>query len=110
MRAVARIATRIVVSSIMDNVVCRKTYAQSLVPSIFCVDIFWRRSTLLNNLRTDGLVLNLGSFGKFSIRHKAGILRRIPFTGKTILTKNRRTVWFVRLGSLRQCEQVVYRD
>lgn len=63
-------------------------------------------ATLLNNLGTDGLTLKLGSFGKFSVRHKAGILRRIPFTGETILTKNRRKIMFVSLGSLRQSERV----
>ena len=61
-------------------------------------------STLLNNLGTDGFTLKLGGFGKFSVRHKPGILRRIPFTGKTILTKDRRKVRFISLGTLRQCE------
>ena len=64
-------------------------------------------ATLLNNLGANGFTLKLGSFGKFSVRHKPGILRRIPFTGKTILTKDRRKVRFVSLGSLRQCETVV---
>ncbi len=32
-------------------------------------------ATLLNNLGVDGFTLKLGSFGKFSVRHKAGILR-----------------------------------
>jgi nucleoid DNA-binding protein len=40
-------------------------------------------ATLLNNLGTDGFTLKLNSFGKFSVRHKRGILRKIPFTGKT---------------------------
>lgn len=53
-------------------------------------------ATLLNNLATDGFTLKLGSFGKFSVRHKAGILRKIPFTGETILTKDRRKVRFGR--------------
>jgi nucleoid DNA-binding protein len=66
-------------------------------------------ATLLNNLATDGFNLKLGSFGNFSVRHKAGILRRIPFTGETILTKDRRKVRFVSLGSLRQCEKVMNR-
>ena len=66
-------------------------------------------ATLLNNLETNGFTLKLGSFGKFSVRHKAGILRRIPFTGETILTKDRRKVRFVSLGSLRQCERVMNR-
>jgi nucleoid DNA-binding protein len=63
-------------------------------------------ATLLNNLGTSGFTLKLGSFGKFSVRHKPGILRRIPFTGKTILTKDRRKVRFVSLGSLRLSEIV----
>jgi nucleoid DNA-binding protein len=67
-------------------------------------------ATLLNNLGTDGFALKLGSFGKFSVRHKSGILRRIPFTGKTILTMDRRKVRFVSLGSLRQCEKVLRRS
>jgi nucleoid DNA-binding protein len=63
-------------------------------------------ATLLNNLGADGFTLKLGRFGKFSVRHKSGILRKIPFTGETILTKDRRTIRFVSLGSLRQCERV----
>ena len=66
-------------------------------------------ATLLNSLATDGFTLKLGSFGKFSVRHKAGILRKIPFTGQTLLTKDRRKVRFVSLGSLRQCERVMNR-
>jgi nucleoid DNA-binding protein len=63
-------------------------------------------ATLLNNLGTDGFTLKLGSLGKFSVRHKAGILRKIPFTGETILTKDRRKLTFVSLGRLRQKERV----
>jgi nucleoid DNA-binding protein len=48
-------------------------------------------ATLLNNLGTHGFSLKLGSFGKFSVRHKPSISRRIPFTGETIQTKARRT-------------------
>ena len=66
-------------------------------------------ATLLNNLGANGFTLKLGSFGKFSVRHQPGILRRIPFTGATILTKDRRKVRFVSLGSLRQCEKVLNR-
>lgn len=32
-------------------------------------------ATLLNNLGTNGFTLKLGSLGKFSVRHKPGILR-----------------------------------
>ncbi len=62
--------------------------------------------TLLSNLGTNGFTLKLGSFGKFSVRHKPGILRKIPFTGETILTKEKRQVRFVSLGALRQHERV----
>jgi nucleoid DNA-binding protein len=61
-------------------------------------------TTLLNHLGTDGFTLKLNGFGKFSVRHKPGILRRIPFTGETILTKDRRKIRFISLGSLRRCE------
>lgn len=64
-------------------------------------------ATLLNNLGNDGFTLKLGSLGKFYVRHKPGILRKIPLTGETILTKDRRKVTFVSLGSLRQCERVI---
>ena len=63
-------------------------------------------ATLLNNLASDGFTLKLNSFGKFSVRHKRGILRKIPFTGETILTKDRWKIRFVSLGALRQCESV----
>ncbi|HEX4919792.1 MAG TPA: HU family DNA-binding protein [Candidatus Bathyarchaeia archaeon] len=62
----------------------------------------------LGSLGTNGFTLKLGSFGKFSVRHKPGILRKIPFTSKTILTKDRRKVRFISLGSLRQCEEVIH--
>jgi hypothetical protein len=45
-----------------------------------------------------------------SVRHKAGIVKRVPFAGKTILTKDRRKITFIALGRLRQCEAVVYRE
>lgn len=63
-------------------------------------------STLLNNLGTDGFTLKLNRFGKFYVRHKPGILRKIPFTGETILTKDRRKVRFISLGRLRQHERI----
>jgi nucleoid DNA-binding protein len=63
-------------------------------------------ATLLNNLEANGFTLKLGSFGKFSVRHRPGILRKISFTGETILTKDRRKVRFVSLGSLRHLEKV----
>jgi nucleoid DNA-binding protein len=63
-------------------------------------------ATLLNNLGEDRFTLKLGSFGKFSVRHKPGIRRKIGYTGETIQTKALRKVKFVSLGSLRQRERV----
>lgn len=63
-------------------------------------------ATLLNNLGANGFTLKLGSFGKFSVRHKRGILRRIGFSGETVLTKDKRKVRFISLGELRQCERL----
>jgi nucleoid DNA-binding protein len=62
--------------------------------------------TLLNNLQTDGFTLKLGSLGKFYVRHRPGIRRKIGFSGKTIQTKALRKVKFVSLGLLRQRERV----
>src|SRR5271167_71697 len=63
-------------------------------------------ATLLNNLGTDGFTLKLNGFGKFFVRHKPGIRRKIGFSGQTILTKARRKVRFISLGALRQRERV----
>lgn len=63
-------------------------------------------TTLLNHLGTDGFTLKLNTFGKFYVRHKPGILRRIGFSGETILTKDRRKVRFISLGLLRRRERV----
>jgi nucleoid DNA-binding protein len=62
-------------------------------------------ATLLNNLGTDGFTLKLGSFGKFSVRHKPGIRRKVGFSGQTIQTKPLRKLKFISLGSLRQRER-----
>jgi nucleoid DNA-binding protein len=63
-------------------------------------------ATLLNKLETNGFTLKLNGFGKFSVRHKPGIRRKIGFSGETIQTKDRRKVTFVSLGRLRQLERV----
>ena len=62
--------------------------------------------TLLSNLNADGFTIKLGNFGKFSVRHRPGIFRKIPFTGETKLTDSRRKIRFVSLGVLRQRERV----
>jgi nucleoid DNA-binding protein len=63
-------------------------------------------TTLLNNLGTDGFTLKLNGFGKFYVRHRPGIRRKIGFTGETIQTKMKRKIRFISLGALRQQEQV----
>jgi len=63
-------------------------------------------ATLLNNLETDGFNLKLNGLGKFSIRHRPGIQRKIGFSGQTIQTKMRRKIRFISLGVLRRHEQV----
>ena len=62
--------------------------------------------TLLNNLATNKFSLKLNSFGKFTVRHKPGIYRKIPFTGETKMTLSKRKIKFVTLGNLRQSEPV----
>jgi nucleoid DNA-binding protein len=62
--------------------------------------------TLLSNLTTDKFSLKLNSFGKFTVRHKPGIYRKIPFTGETKMTSAKRKVKFVSLGDLRKSEVV----
>jgi len=63
-------------------------------------------ATLLSNLDKDKFSLKLNSFGKFTIRHKPGIYRKIPFTGETKMTSAKRKVKFVTLGELRKNEAV----
>ena len=63
-------------------------------------------TTLLNHLGTDGFTLKFNTFGKFFVRHKPGIRRKIGFSGETIQTKALRKVKFVSLGRLRQRERV----
>jgi len=63
-------------------------------------------ATLLSNLATDRFSLKLNSFGKFTVRHKPGIYRKIPFTGETKMTSAKRKVKFVTLGELRKNEAV----
>jgi len=63
-------------------------------------------TTLLNHLATDGFALKLNGFGKFYVRHRPGIRRKIGFTGETIQTKMLRKIRFISLGALRQHERV----
>jgi nucleoid DNA-binding protein len=77
-----------------------KKEAEELVNKVItCIE-----DTLIDNLGTDNFSMKLNSFGKFSIRHKPGIYRKIPFTGETKMTNAKRKVKFVALGKLRQLE------
>ncbi len=65
-------------------------------------------NTLLHNLATNGFQLKLNSFGKFSVRHKAGIYRKMPLVKpvQMRMTKAKRKIKFVTLGDLRKQETV----
>jgi len=63
-------------------------------------------ATLLNNLASDGFTIKLNSFGKLSVRHKPGIRRKIPFTGRVSQIPPKRKIRFVSLGDLRRFEKV----
>jgi nucleoid DNA-binding protein len=60
--------------------------------------------TLLDNLDDGQFSLKLNSLGKFTVRHKKSILRKIPWSGVMHQTKARRKVKFVSLGPLREQE------
>jgi hypothetical protein len=62
--------------------------------------------TLLDHLGADGFTLKPGSFGKFPVRFKPGIRRKIGCSGETIQAEVIRKVTFVTLGRLRQLERV----
>jgi nucleoid DNA-binding protein len=62
--------------------------------------------TLLENLENNLFSLKLNGLGKFTVRHRAGIERKIPFTGQVIKTLDARKVKFVSLGALRSKEKV----
>lgn len=79
-----------------------KKEAESITNTVIqCIE-----DTLVENLETDKFSMKLNSFGKFTVRHKPGIYRKIPFTGETKMTNAKRKVKFVTLGRLRQLEVV----
>jgi nucleoid DNA-binding protein len=63
-------------------------------------------TTLVNHLGSDGFTLKLNGFGKFYVRHRPGIRRKVGFSGETIQTKMKRKIRFISLGALRQRERV----
>jgi len=99
----SRIGRELLISRVQQTLnLSTKKEAESLVNTLIsCIE-----DTLVDNLRTDKFSMKLNSFGKFSIRHKPGIYRKIPFTGETKMTNAKRKVKFVALGKLRQLEVV----
>jgi len=61
--------------------------------------------TLLDNLDDGHFSLKLNSLGKFTVRHRAGIDRKIPWSGEMTHTQDTRKVKFVSLGQLRAQEK-----
>ena len=78
-----------------------KKEAEEIVTKVVsCIE-----DTLLENLTLDGFSMKLNSFGKFSVRHRPGILRKIPFTKEIKQMEDRRKIKFVSLGELRRLEK-----
>lgn len=80
----------------------RKKEAEDVVDVV----VWALEQTLTEHLSDNGFYIKLGSFGKFSIRHRPGTYRKIPLTGEMKMTKTKRKVKFVALGRLRQLERV----
>ena len=88
----------------IQQVLCLATKKEA--EEIFNAVIDCIEATLLNNLASNGFTIKLNSFGKLSVRHKSGILRKIPFTGEVKNIPPKRKIRFVSLGALRHCERV----
>lgn len=62
-------------------------------------------AVLTANIEVDAFTLKLPCFGKFEVRHKQGKMRKIPLTGKTQMTADKRKVKFMPLARLRELER-----
>jgi nucleoid DNA-binding protein len=60
---------------------------------------------ITENIDTKGFTLKLPRFGKFEVRHKQGKMRKIPLTGKTLMTADKRKVKFIPLSKILQLER-----
>jgi nucleoid DNA-binding protein len=60
--------------------------------------------TLAQHLAEDGFCLKLNGLGKFTVRHRPSISRKIGFSGETRRIQPKRKVKFIALGKLRQLE------
>lgn len=97
----SRIGREILIGRVKQvfNLSTKKEAEEILNKVVTCIE-----DTLIDNLGTNNFSMKLNSFGKFSIRHKSGIYRKIPFTGETKMTNAKRKVKFVALGKLRRLE------
>jgi nucleoid DNA-binding protein len=77
-----------------------KAQSQSLV-NVFvsCLE-----DTLVDHLAEDGFFLKLNGFGKFTVRHRPSIRKKVGFSGETRDIQPKRRVKFLVLGKLRQLE------
>lgn len=71
----------------------RKQAEELVTVFISCLEV-----TLIYHLGEDGFSMKLNSFGKFSIRHRPAIWRKVGFTGETTRTKAKRKIRFISLG------------
>jgi nucleoid DNA-binding protein len=62
-------------------------------------------AVITENIDIDGFTLKLPSFGKFKVRHTRGRMRKIPLTGKTQMTADKRKVKFIPLSNFRELEK-----
>jgi nucleoid DNA-binding protein len=56
-------------------------------------------------IEKNGFTLKLPGFGKFAVRHKTGKMRKIPLTGETKRTADKRKVKFTALSDIRELER-----
>ena len=98
----SRIGLEILIEKVRHSLGVRKNKAREIVLAVAsCLE-----ETLKENLGTDGFALKLHSFGKFTVRHRAASLRKIPLTGKVSMTSEKHKIKFVSLGELRKLEKV----
>ena len=62
-------------------------------------------TVIRTNIDVNGYTLKLPKFGKFEVRHKIGKMRKIPLTGATQRTADKRKVKFIALSNIREMER-----
>ena len=63
----------------------------------------WARSQ--RNIEVNGFTSEAAVFRKFEVRHTQGKMRKIPLTGKTQMTADKRKVKFIPLSKILQLER-----